>query len=137
MKRLAFILTLLVVSMCLTACEPPEDMNLSSEDFKTKTEVVEENATTITMWCADFEEWQNRLNMNQCRDFNEIKTDGIQLEQVFIQQIKIFENEKAYNYFKALENEMIVAEVIDIKKDEYVIVPIKKSVIIPNITKIL
>ena len=89
MKRLAFILTLLVVSMCLTACEPPEDMNLSTEDLEKKTEVVEENATTITMWCADFEEWQNRLNMNQCRDFNEIKTDGIQLEQVFIQQTDI------------------------------------------------
>lgn len=87
MKKLIFILTLLVVATCLTACEPPEDMKSAVENHKTQ--VVEENATTITMWCADFEEWQNRLNMNQCTQFNEIKTDGIQLEQVFIQQADI------------------------------------------------
>ena len=49
-------------------------------------------------------------------------------KQVFIQQIKIFEKEKAYNYFKSMENEMIVAEIIDIKKDEFLTLSIGENV---------
>ena len=84
MKRLVFILTLLVVATCLTACEPPEDIVISDRE-----EYIEEGATKITMWCADFEEWQNQLNKNQRMDFNDIKDDGLQLTQTFIQQADI------------------------------------------------
>ena len=84
MKKIIFILTLLVVATCLTACEPPEDIVISDRE-----EYFEEGATKITMWCADFEEWQNQLNKNQRMDFNDIKDDGLQLNQTFIQQTDI------------------------------------------------
>ena len=59
------------------------------------------------------------------RDFTRVESNTC--KQVFIQQIKIYEKEKAYNYFKAMENEMIVAEVIDIKKDEYLTLSIGEN----------
>lgn len=84
MKRLLFILSLLVVVTVLQACEPPSDIIINDRE-----EFFEEGATTINMWAADFEEWQNQLNIQQRMDFNDIKDDGIQLAQTFIQQSDI------------------------------------------------
>ena len=60
MKRLLFILSLLVVVTVLQACEPPSDIIINDRE-----EFFEEGATTINMWAADFEEWQNQLNIQQ------------------------------------------------------------------------
>ena len=49
MKRLLAILTLTLVTVLLTGCEPPDDIkdivNNSREEY------VESGATTINMWC--------------------------------------------------------------------------------------
>lgn len=87
MKRLLLVLTVMLVTALLTGCEPPDDIkdivNNNREEY------FEDGATTINMWCADFEEWQNQLNISQRKDFNDIKDDGIQLSQDFIQQTDI------------------------------------------------
>lgn len=80
MKRILFFITLALISFCIAACDPPEDINLNKKE-----EYQEKGATTINMWCADFEEWQNQLNVNQRMDFNNIKDDKIQLKQTFIE----------------------------------------------------
>lgn len=76
---LVFVLSLL--SLILISCTPPSDINTGNV-----TDYTEEGATTITMWCADFEEWQNELNASQRISFNSITDDGIQLKQEFIEQ---------------------------------------------------
>ena len=87
MKRLLLVLTVMLVAVLLAGCEPPDDIkdivNNSREEY------FESGATTINMWCADFEEWQNQLNIKQRKDFNDIKDDGIQLSQTFILQTEI------------------------------------------------
>ena len=87
MKRFLLALTIMLVGVSLTGCEPPDDIkdivNNNREEY------VEEGATKINMWVADFEEWQNQLNISQRKDFNDIKDDGIQLVQTFVQQTEI------------------------------------------------
>ena len=87
MKRLLLVLTIVLSTALLTGCEPPDDIKDIVEN--NREEYIEEGATTINMWCADFEEWQNQLNIEQRKDFNDIKDDGIQLSQTFIQQTDI------------------------------------------------
>lgn len=82
MKKLFSFLTLLFIAIALVGCKPPE--GLSTID--SKDEYIEAGATNIVMWCADFEEWQNQLNVKQRMEFNSIKDDGIQLSQIFIEQ---------------------------------------------------
>lgn len=79
MKKHLFLILFSIILLSSSACKPPEDLIIREEFF-------EENATSINMWCADFEEWQNELNINQRMDFNDIKDDGIQLKQVFVEQ---------------------------------------------------
>ena len=82
MKKILSFLTLLFIAVALVGCKPPEGLlTIDSKD-----EYIEAGATNIVMWCADFEEWQNQLNVSQRMDFNNIKNDGIQLSQVFIEQ---------------------------------------------------
>ena len=87
MKRLFLALIIVLSAISLTGCEPPDDIKEIVENKRE--EYFEEGATTINMWCADFEEWQNQLNIDQRKDFNDIKDDGIQLSQTFIQQTDI------------------------------------------------
>ncbi len=81
MKKITNVFVLLFVVAILTACTPPDDIIITDRE-----EYIEANATQINMWCADFEEWQNQLNIKQRMDFNDIKDDGLQLTQTFIQQ---------------------------------------------------
>ena len=87
MKRILLVLTLVLVASLLTACDPPEDIKDYVENARE--EYFEDGATKINMWVADFEEWQNQLNISQRKDFNDIKDDGIQLTQTFVQQTDI------------------------------------------------
>lgn len=81
MKKLFLVAVMLLLGVSLCGCEPPEDIVIPSG-----TEAYEEGATDITMWCADFEEWQNQLNQAQRIAFNSNLNDGINLKQVFIEQ---------------------------------------------------
>ena len=81
MKKILSFLSLILLGMMVVGCKPPA--NLTTIDEK---EYFEDGATTINMWCADFEEWQNQLNISQRIKFNSIKDDGIQLSQAFIEQ---------------------------------------------------
>ncbi|MCL2521365.1 MAG: transcription termination factor NusA [Erysipelotrichales bacterium] len=65
-------------------------------------------------------------------------------KQVFNQNIRNFEKENAYNYFKQMENEMIIAEVVDIRDDfltlsvgENVTTLLPKRELLPNDTFVL
>ena len=82
MKKIFTFLTLLFIAVALVGCKPPEGFST----IDSKDEYIESGATNIVMWCADFEEWQNQLNVKQRMDFNSIKDDGIQLSQVFVEQ---------------------------------------------------
>ena len=79
-KRIIFLASLIGITS-LTGCEPPDDIIIPSVK-----EQYEEGATDISMWCADFEEWQNQLNQKQRIEFNSNLNDGINLKQTFIEQ---------------------------------------------------
>lgn len=80
MKQQRFLLSsFFVILAALASCTPPDDIVVDSEEEK-----VEENATIVSMWMMDFEEWENRINISQRKKFNADLTDGIQLEQTYI-----------------------------------------------------
>lgn len=76
-KSFLFLATSLALS--LISCSPPSDIVIDTSE-----EASEEGATTIKMWMMDFEEWENRINIAQRKDFNSDTTDGIQLSQTYI-----------------------------------------------------
>ena len=82
MKKYLSFLLLAALAIILVGCKPPEGFSTINYDE----EYIEEGATKINMWCADFEEWQNQLNVSQRIQFNSNKTDGIQLVQTFVEQ---------------------------------------------------
>ena len=77
--KLAKNLLLLVTAATLVSCAPPSDLSMPDREEK-----FEENATSISMWMMDFEEWENQINIEQRMDFNDNLTDGIQLKQQYI-----------------------------------------------------
>jgi len=79
-KKTLLSLLLLTFTFSFLGCKPPADLttNVHEEQF-------EDGATQITMWSMDFEDWNNVLNQNQKITFNDNLTDGIQLEQVFVE----------------------------------------------------
>ena len=81
MKK-SYVLPILLITGALSvlaSCEPPDDIVIDS-----KSEQIEANATNITMWMMDFEEWENRINIDQRKLFNDDLNDGIQLTQTYI-----------------------------------------------------
>ena len=81
MKKILSFVLITALSVFLCSCTPPSGIVTGD-----KKEYVEDGATKINMWCADFEEWQNQLNISQRIDFNSIEDDGIQLVQTFVEQ---------------------------------------------------
>jgi multiple sugar transport system substrate-binding protein len=79
MKKLIIFTLFSFCAFVLFGCTPPADLttNLREERFET-------DATEITMWVNDFEDWNNELNFSQRIDFNDNVSDGIQLKQVLI-----------------------------------------------------
>ncbi len=78
-KKILLSIVLAVATLIFIGCQPPADLttNVRVEQFET-------GATEITIWTNDFEDWNNQLNLVQRMDFNDNLTDGIQLEQVFV-----------------------------------------------------
>lgn len=79
MKKSLLCLSMVMVTLSLTGCKPPDDITIDDE-----IEYVEEGATNIKMWMMDFEEWENQINISQRKKFNKIEDDGIQLTQNYI-----------------------------------------------------
>lgn len=70
---------LLTSTFSLLSCEPPDDIDINDKEEK-----FEEGATEIKMWMMDFEEWENRINIDHRMLFNDNLNDGIQLSQTYI-----------------------------------------------------
>lgn len=79
MKKSLFCLSMVLATLSLTGCKPPDDITIDDEK-----ELVEKDATTIKMWMMDFEEWENKINISQRKLFNKNLKDGIQLQQTYI-----------------------------------------------------
>ena len=80
MKKLKFLSILAFSStLCVFSCNPPDDIIIND-----RVEKIEEGATEISMWMIDFEEWENRINIDHRMDFNDNLTDGIQVTQRYI-----------------------------------------------------
>ncbi len=104
-KQLLFALLIFLVGS-IFACKPPSDMTTTGTNISTTTtsgtgevttgtgttvtttgervEQFESGATEVVMWIHDFEDWNNMLNFEQRKDFNDNLDDGIQLEQVLV-----------------------------------------------------
>ncbi len=80
MKRFLLLLNVSVLVFAFLGCAPPADITTNQRE-----ESIEEDATEVTMWTMDFEEWNNQININQRFDFNDILDDGIQLDQILIE----------------------------------------------------
>lgn len=70
---------LLTSTFSLLSCEPPDDIDINDKEEK-----FEDGATEIKMWMMDFEEWENRINIDHRMLFNDNLNDGIQLSQTYI-----------------------------------------------------
>jgi multiple sugar transport system substrate-binding protein len=79
MKKILLLLFVSAFSLMILGCQPPADIITDIRE-----EYVEAGAKKVTMWTMDFEEWNNQINISQRMDFNDIKDDGIQLEQTII-----------------------------------------------------
>lgn len=90
--KFKFIIPFLFVIGSLTGCK----FTRGGGDEK---EQVEENATVITMYLRDFEDWSNEYMTKRAKEFNSNLEDGIQLV------VKFFEDEAYTDAFKvAKEN---------------------------------
>ena len=66
MRKKSLLLSLMApLALGLVSCAPPDDIVIDNSE-----ELVEEGATEIKMWMMDFEEWENRININQRKEFN-------------------------------------------------------------------
>lgn len=79
--RKSYILPILLLTstFSLLSCEPPDDIDITDKEEK-----FEEGATEIKMWMMDFEEWENKINIDHRILFNDNLNDGIQLSQTYI-----------------------------------------------------
>ena len=80
MKKFILLAIVSVLSIAFIGCEPPSDITTNLRE-----EYIEQNATGVSLWTMDFEEWNNQINIKQRLDFNDIQDDGIQLNQVLIE----------------------------------------------------
>jgi multiple sugar transport system substrate-binding protein len=86
MKKIFLLVTIIFTCLSFTACQPPDNIVIDN-----RVEFVEKDATEVSLWVNDFEEWNNQINIKQRMDFNDIEDDGIQLNQNLI-EVNSFED---------------------------------------------
>ena len=86
MKKFFLIVSVSAMMLILFGCTPPADITTNLRE-----EYVETDATNVTMWVNDFEEWNNQINIKQRMDFNDIVDDNIQLNQIYV-EVNSFED---------------------------------------------